>query len=90
MTKSTELRADGALAGTLCTSVRLCPDYARYAVSYEADGIAADPAGSCGRHLALAIRNIWEGHRQAAVIQEIPGAWRNRVGEGVQTRARAR
>lgn len=88
MTKSAELRSDPALAGTLCTSKRLCPDYARYAVSYEADGLAVDPVGSCGRHLPLAIKDIWDGHHQAAVIQEIPGAWRNRV-EGAQTRARA-
>lgn len=89
MTKSTELRGDSALAGTLCTSRRLCPDYARYAVSYEKDGVAVDPAGTCGRHLPLAIRNVWQGHQQAAVVQEIPGSWRAGREEGAQTRARA-
>jgi hypothetical protein len=89
VTKSAELRADSALAGTFCASKRLCPDYARYAVSHEADGLAVDPVGTCATHLALAVRAIWDGHHQAAVIQEIPGAWRHRI-EGAQTRARAK
>lgn len=87
MTKSTELRADGGLAGSMCASKRMCPDYARYAVSYDADGLAADPVPSCARHLPKAIMDVWQGHHRPAVIQEVPGAWRNRV-EGVQTHAR--
>ncbi len=82
MTEIASRTSDPKLAGSYCTFANaagvLCVEYARYAVTYDpGDGQqAADPDGVCGRHLSEAVRQAWTRHKRAAVVQEVPGAWR--------------
>lgn len=74
-------RAPAVHAGRLCQYKRpktgICPYYARYEVSYDANGQINTAAIACGAHLSEAIRDTWKEHKSAAVVREIPGMWRS-------------
>lgn len=82
-------RSNPILAGRVCaykTATHVCTFWARYAVSYEVRGNGLDapvgvlesPEGYCATHIPAAIRDIWTTHKKAAVVQEVPGMWRNK------------
>lgn len=71
-------RSNPDLAGTNCLfkhgTKRACDRFARYAVS---DGLSDFPSGYCGTHVADGIRAVWREKKSGAVVQEIPGMWRD-------------
>lgn len=76
MTAIASRKSDPKLAGEYCTEIP-CRQYARYGVTRDlGDGVLADPEGFCGQHLGEALRAVWAKHNTAAVVQEVPGAWR--------------
>lgn len=65
--------------GTNSPKTDVCKLYARYAVSFRTDdNVLHVFAGTCGQHLSDEIRSVWDTYKTAAVIQEIPGMWRDK------------
>lgn len=80
VTTSISKRGSADHAGTKCRKLRVdekpCGQYARYQVS-DSMGKVQELA-VCGAHLGEAIRAVWLESDQAAVIQEVPGMWRDK------------
>lgn len=84
MTLNLSKRGNGDYAGATCQftmqakdGFKPCPHYARYEV------VVADTQEcflSCRRHISAAISEVWD-KGVAAVVKQVPGAWR--VGWGM-------
>jgi hypothetical protein len=69
-------RGTATLAGRMCSyngNSHMCTLYARYAVS----SAGVEPKPACGQHLSVLVRDVWRKFGLAAVVQEIPGMWRD-------------
>lgn len=67
-------RGNSEFAGRLCDHEG-CSVYARYEVVAPQ---SQEARLSCGSHLGEMVRAVWTFAKTAAVIKEVPGAWRGR------------
>lgn len=86
----TARRSDPSHAGRMCVfanPTHVCMSYGRYVVIPSAPnlpvklGTGSDSTENgvrtCGAHLPYAIRHVWKTSNSAAIVQEIPGMWRD-------------
>lgn len=85
----TARRSDSSHAGRMCVfanPTHVCVFYARYVVMASVPNLPvklelsdSNDKGirACGAHLPYAIRHVWNTTNSAAIVQEIPGMWRD-------------
>lgn len=73
-------KGDPKFAGEHCPKKRVngtkCNQFARYQVSDVMEKVPS--LAVCGAHLGEAVRVMWTETGQAAVVQEVPGMWRDK------------